>query len=100
MTWEQGKARTGTARWKATARRILKRDDYRCTWMDNGQRCTERATDVDHIVPDFEGGTDDDANLRSLCPPHHRRKTAAEGVAARARNPRRRPAEQHPGLKR
>lgn len=100
MTWDQGKPRTGATWWKRTTKRILARDDHRCTWLTDGTRCTARATDVDHIVNEANGGTDDDDNLRSLCPPHHRAKTAAEGVAARARNPTRRPPEQHPGLKR
>lgn len=34
------------------------------------------ATDVDHITPKADGGTDDDANLQALCHSCHSRKTA------------------------
>jgi 5-methylcytosine-specific restriction protein A len=33
------------------------------------------ATDVDHIVPLFKGGADDQTNVQSLCAEHHRDKT-------------------------
>jgi 5-methylcytosine-specific restriction protein A len=36
------------------------------------------ATDVDHITPKKEGGTDEDYNLQSLCHKCHSRKTALE----------------------
>ena len=39
---------------------------------------TEPATQVDHIVPKANGGTDDEENLQSLCARHHSRKTAKE----------------------
>ena len=37
------------------------------------------ATDVDHIVPLAEGGTNDPANLRPLCRMHHARRHLREG---------------------
>lgn len=78
---------------------ILDRDGHRCTWTDDGVRCGERATDVDHIIPAHKGGTDEPDNLRSLCRWHHERKTAREANAARVKiEPRRRPRESHPGL--
>jgi 5-methylcytosine-specific restriction protein A len=39
-----------------------------------GQRI--KATDVDHIKPRRDGGTDDAENLQSLCHRHHSLKTA------------------------
>jgi 5-methylcytosine-specific restriction protein A len=36
------------------------------------------ATEVDHIVPRAQGGTDLDANLQSICHPCHGLKTARE----------------------
>ncbi|MDK1339207.1 HNH endonuclease, partial [Cronobacter sakazakii] len=38
------------------------------------------ATTVDHIKPKAHGGTDEDSNLRSLCCPCHKRKTATERI--------------------
>jgi len=36
------------------------------------------ATEVDHILARRRGGTDDHSNLRSLCKPHHSRRTAID----------------------
>lgn len=84
--------------WPAIRQRILTRDGHRCTWVVSGQRCTAQATDVDHRINNDD---DRDSNLRSLCAPHHRVKTAAEGNAARAklRAARYRKPEPHPGRK-
>lgn len=83
------------ADWAARRRRILQRDGHQCTANELGQRCTQPATDVDHIQP---GDNHDEHNLQSLCAWHHTRKTAAEVAAANARRPTtRRPAERHPG---
>ena len=89
------------AGWAKIRRRILKRDGHRCTHRDDyGTRCSEPATDVDHIRP---GSDHSDANLRSLCSYHHRKKSSAEGAAAKAKARRRhdkkfRRDERHPGL--
>lgn len=76
---------------------VLERDGGQCTWVeDDGQRCTLRATDVDHIGDPNDHGPE---NLRSLCGYHHRKRTAAQANAAKGPAPsRRRPAEAHPGL--
>jgi 5-methylcytosine-specific restriction protein A len=37
------------------------------------------ATEVDHIIPKEQGGTDEFSNLQSLCKHHHSLKTAKEG---------------------
>lgn len=78
--------------------RILARDGHQCRApLADDTRCTEVATDVDHVVP---GDDHRDENLQALCWWHHRRKSAAEGNAARPAPPtNRRPAEQHPGVK-
>lgn len=91
-----GHDRTSTAEWKRTVTRIRRRDHDTCYIC--GQTETRFANredrnaktegrnvkiEVDHIVPVFEGGTDDDTNLATICQPCHRTKTAAEGVAAR-----------------
>ncbi|MBN6777423.1 HNH endonuclease [Pseudoclavibacter alba] len=88
--------------WRATRQRILSRDNYQCTWIERGQRCTAKATDVDHIVNRRDGGTHDDTNLRSLCRTHHARKSSAEGGRAERRRSRyrlARPEEKHPGIR-
>lgn len=41
------------------------------------------ATERDHIVPLFEGGTDDRDNIQALCADCHAAKTAAEALRAR-----------------
>lgn len=47
--------------------------------------CKREATQqVDHITPKSMGGTNDRHNLQGVCKRCHARKTAAEGVAARA----------------
>lgn len=85
------------ADWHTIVARILARDERRCrAVLSDGTRCTETATDVDHIV---RGDDHRDANLQALCSWHHRRKTAAEGNAARRPLTNRRAPERHPGLK-
>lgn len=101
MTWQGGKARTGQAWWKATRARILRRDQGRCTALVNGTRCPRRATDVDHVKNEADGGSHEDSNLTSLCPTHHRTKTSGEGVRARQVRAAlaKRAQEPHPGLR-
>lgn len=69
---------------------------------DNGSndRCTEPATDVDHIR---RGDDHREENLRSLCSWHHNRKSSQEGGEARGAIRKRNAAsfsrrEAHPGL--
>lgn len=38
------------------------------------------AAEVDHVVPLWAGGSDDDANLEGLCVPCHRAKSAREAA--------------------
>ena len=40
--------------------------------------CGALATEVDHITPRSQGGTDDPENLQALCKPCHSSKTAKE----------------------
>lgn len=90
------------ADWESKIRpRILRRDGYRCTARDqDGERCPERATDVDHVR---RGDIHEDWNLTSLCAWHHGKKSAREGAiaakVARAKNRKKyRRVENHPGL--
>lgn len=77
---------------------VLERDGYQCTRWEHGARCPEQATDVDHVVPYSQGGTDELGNLTALCGPHHGVKSSIEGNQARWRHSTRRPKEPHPGL--
>lgn len=47
------------------------------------RRCGQRATDVDHVVPLWRGGSQGRENLQALCKPCHRQKTR-EGGSPRA----------------
>lgn len=61
--------------------------------------CTGRATDVDHIIPTAEGGTDDPTNLRPLSHPCHTTTTCAHNTARHTaiRAAATRPDVVHPG---
>ena len=79
--------------WPALRRRILNRDQHRCTETTaDGTRCTAHATDVDHTGDKHDHRME---MLRSLCSWHHDRKSSAQGNAAQQR---RRPTPQHPGI--
>ena len=55
--------------------------------------CPERATDVDHILPLWLGGSNREKNLEGLCPGHHAAKTKAE-ASLRAKAKRREQRDQ------
>lgn len=76
--------------WADLRARILSRDGGRC------RTCGAIATQVDHIIPAHQGGTDHPTNLASICVPCHRSKTGREARAAQGF--RKRPPEPHPGL--
>ena len=62
-------------RWVQLRERILKRDQYLCgPCRDKGR--TTPATEVHHILPKAQGGTDDMDNLVSTCSPCHREADA------------------------
>jgi 5-methylcytosine-specific restriction endonuclease McrA len=42
--------------------KIFERDGYKCVWCGS-----QKNLQVDHIEPLLKGGTDEDANLRTLC---------------------------------
>jgi 5-methylcytosine-specific restriction endonuclease McrA len=65
-----------TADWRARRLRILRRDAFVCRTC--GVVTLGRTAHVDHITPLEEGGTDDDANLQTLCSSCHGTKTRAE----------------------
>lgn len=99
MPWDRGNTSKRKAElppgWPAIRRRILTRDGHQCTWtrVDTGQRCTETATDVDHIGDPHDHA---DSNLRGLCGYHHRRRTSQQGAKARQRPTT--TTDRHPGI--
>lgn len=76
-----GKGRGGRP-WRRKREAVLKRDKYLCQPCERKGALTV-ATQVDHIVPQFEGGTDDDQNLQAICDACHEAKTQAEARRAR-----------------
>lgn len=62
--------------WRKIRLDVLKAAGFQCmaTNAVTNQRCTAKATDVDHI----DGPSNDPSNLAALCAYHHRRKTSAE----------------------
>ena len=75
------------AKWDHIRKRILRRDEGLC------QLCKRKglyrpAKIVDHIKPKFEGGTDGDDNLESVCKRCSDIKTAQEALRARSINKR------------
>jgi 5-methylcytosine-specific restriction protein A len=73
--------------WDRLRLEILRRDKGLCQPCLRLDRVT-RGNIVDHIVPKAEDGTDDPANLQTICKPCHTAKTAAEAQRARGRGPR------------
>ncbi|HYG05331.1 MAG TPA: HNH endonuclease signature motif containing protein [Stenotrophomonas sp.] len=73
--------------WRRLRDSILQRDQHLCQPCKAQGRYTE-ATQVDHIVPQAEGGTDDRVNLQAICDDCHKRKTEAEALRARGLTPR------------
>jgi 5-methylcytosine-specific restriction endonuclease McrA len=65
-----------TAEWRAKRQRILLRDAFVC--RSCGVVAAGIGAHVDHVIPLEEGGTDDDANLQTLCSSCHGRKTREE----------------------
>jgi hypothetical protein len=95
MAWDTSTRRSRLPpNWAALRAEVLDRDGHRCRWVDDGHRCPDAATEVDHII---EGDDHRPANLQSLCHPHHQAKTIADRWRADRRQAR--PKPRHPGLR-
>lgn len=70
--------------WDKKRTRILRRDNGLCQPCLRGGRVTA-ATQVDHVVPKEEDGTDADENLQAICTDCHKAKTAEEAKRGRQR---------------
>lgn len=87
--WQGG----STRQWRNQRAKALRRDNNRCV------ECGEKATEVDHINHRAAGGTDELANLRSLCTPCHAHYTRQQTTqAGKLRRGTKRQREKHPGL--
>lgn len=62
--------------WGQLRQKVMKRDGYRCRECGFVGRF-----EVDHIIPTFDGGTNDLDNLQTLCRSCHIDKTKAERKA-------------------
>jgi 5-methylcytosine-specific restriction enzyme A len=74
------------AGWEAKRQETFARDNglcQECLRMGIIHAPTGRARICDHRIPKFEGGTDDSANLQTLCRTCSDRKTADEARRAR-----------------
>ena len=52
--------------------------DRPCCVMCDAEGVTRAATELDHIVPLWAGGRDNDGNRQGLCAEHHAAKSAEE----------------------
>lgn len=80
--WAKTSTKSSTERgygwkWQQQRKRILTRDCGLCQPCMRAGRAAV-AHEVDHIIQKASGGTDDDANLQSICIHCHKAKTAAE----------------------
>lgn len=80
-------ARGYGADWDRIRARVLSRDKHLCQVCLKAGRYT-LATEVDHIQPRAQGGTDDDDNLQAIDKACHAAKTADEAALAQGRRPR------------
>ncbi|MDE2202722.1 MAG: HNH endonuclease [Burkholderiaceae bacterium] len=73
-------ARSAVGRdWRAIRHRIMSRDCGLCLAC-HARGILQPAAEVDHRIPQWCGGTDDDRNLWSLCRTCHARKTRREAA--------------------
>jgi 5-methylcytosine-specific restriction protein A len=68
----------GGPAWEAIRKRVLKRDKWRCVLCKAPLFAKGSKPNVDHIVDKSSGGTNEDSNLRTLCPSCHSSRTATE----------------------
>ncbi|PAP79794.1 hypothetical protein B1759_15030 [Rubrivirga sp. SAORIC476] len=76
------------AKWRRVRAMFLRKHPV-CVGTVEGSRCGRPATEVDHITPLADGGTNEWANLQPFCKSCHSRKTAAENRGAGGRIARR-----------
>jgi 5-methylcytosine-specific restriction protein A len=70
------------AAWQRVRLVALKRDYHLCQPCKANSHITA-ATEVDHVVPKYRGGTDAIGNLQSICKACHKIKSISESVEGR-----------------
>lgn len=87
--WEKAPGRNRSGEygyaWQKLRLWVLRRDRYLCQECLRNGRVTP-ATEVDHIKPKFEGGTDEACNTQGICRLCHKVKTQREALRARGKN--------------
>jgi len=64
------------ASWVRVRAKVLKRDAHLCQCRHcKAEGLVRPASEVDHIVPKFKGGTDDESNLQAINRECHERKS-------------------------
>ena len=71
--------------WRRKREAVMVRDKYRCQPCQLDGRVT-LAVEVDHIVPQAEGGDDRESNLQAICGDCHEVKTRAEAARGVSRS--------------
>jgi len=87
MTWEHEGSRHERGygyEWTKKRAYVLARDGYLCQPCYRKGKPTP-ATEVDHITPKSQDGTDDTDNLQAICSTCHKAKTAQEATGRKAR---------------
>ena len=82
--WQQGKTSTQRgygAPWRRLRIEVMNRDRGLCQTCKRAGRITQ-ATEVDHIIPKHQNGTDSLTNTEAICSACHRAKTSTEGRRA------------------
>jgi len=88
QAWSRGRAGRGRGGrpWRRLRDMVLERDRYLCQTCQRAGKATP-AAEVDHIVPEAEGGATVARNLEAICGACHKPKTQEEARRARERAP-------------
>ena len=100
MAWANGSGRTSTREWR-NLKRIAKRElEYECAKC--GISGADAPLELDHIIPDAEGGATTLANVQWMCQPHHDQKMQREATRGKRRRAAMglHPVEEHPAIAR
>ncbi|WP_417315679.1 HNH endonuclease [Cycloclasticus pugetii] len=82
-SWTRGRAGRGRGGrpWRRLRDQVLNRDQHLCQPCKR-QAKVSPASQVDHIIPESEGGPTVPSNLEAICTPCHDAKTQREAIRA------------------